>query len=156
MQFFEFNHQAFVRLNGKEYFCHAAFSPSYRGYVFFTLQGQTALAKEDLPGKSWQLIHTRAKDRSHIYSIYDQSYFEYEKREAELVFVAPTVYGAKYLALKHLARNNRLNVSDARLTMLSRSDQLLSGIEDVTNRGNMEIAAVYLKRIDYRVLDLLK
>jgi len=155
MRIFTFNQQHYVRVNGRDFYCHAAFSLGYRGYAFFTIQGTNTLCREDLPGKSWQLLHRRAADRSHLYLIYDQSYFEYEKRESELLFVAPKPSGAKYLALRHIAKVSACKVPESRLVMLANSDQTFYGLDDLENLGNMPASAIYLNYIDPDVLNLL-
>lgn len=157
MHTFKHNGNVFMDINGKTFFCHAALNPGYGPVCFLIVQGKTSLNKADLPTSDWQLIQVKGQDRSFIYVIYHKSYFQYEKRENGLLFIAPTIEGAVYLALQHLKKIFNLEIDDQKIDKLvtKYAHELPKGMQLANNRGNMELTGIYLQRVSHHVYESL-
>ena len=157
MHIFKHNGKVFVDINGKTFFCHAALNPGYGPVCFLIVQGKTSLSKADLPTSDWHLIKVKGEDRSFIYVIYHKGHFQYENRESGLLFIAPTIEGALYLALQHLKKTFNVEINDHRIDKLvtAFAHELPNGIQLATNRGNMKLNGIYLQHVSHQVYESL-
>jgi hypothetical protein len=139
-----------ISVNGKDFFLIRGYQRDYRSFIFVQVAGNTALNKEDLPSKGWEVLRARTgKDR--VWTAYRKSYFQYQTRRADptLAFVGASTEGSYFLALREIARRFCLRCEDGDIQTsaerYARGEMSHWRMERLHDKGNTGVYAVLVE-----------
>lgn len=110
--------RTYIEMNGKTFQALRLFGDGHRSAVslnFALLIGRAPLAPADLPDpKKFALI--RSKTQSGVaYTVYRKDRFAYDATTGKMLFVAPTLAGAWFIALRQLTKIHSIDVTEAQV-----------------------------------------
>ncbi len=149
MQLFEHAGQKYISINGKDYFLLRGYKADYRKFIFIQVSGKTALNKEDLPSKAWEIIYTKAGGQR-VWTAFVKSYFAYEskKENGKLAFLGGSTIGSYFIALKILAQRWRRKLAEKELLAIAKAyatgERSHYRLEKCSDLGNSDVDLVLL------------
>ena len=160
MKIFKHNDKAYLQIKDHSFEILNGFTLGWNNeniiYIQCTTNRSSGIIKEYLPNKHWELQKKRYNGQM-IFTLYNKTYFKYKSQSASIgniVFIAPTEEGSKYLMIKWLLQwlelsdiDNNIEIikkvfedrhSDRYLTTLKRTnkDQEFNSIMINTNYWN--------------------
>jgi hypothetical protein len=149
MRPFEVNGHRYIRINGKSFYLLRGYAIRHDKYVFVQVFGRSALTKDDLPEKNWDLVSTKGP-QGRVYTAWKPGFFDGSNetrlflgatREASfrllLTTFQPHVDVARALAAAFRTEDDRYNVGEIKYD---------TGITTYDDKGNSGVPAFAVDR----------
>jgi hypothetical protein len=147
MRPFDVDGTKYISINGKSFFLLRAYAIRYDKFVFVQVFGRSALTKDDLPEKNWEIVMTKGAEGK-VYTAWKPSFFD-GSNETRL-FVGATADASLRLLLAHHAPNadvtRVLSVAYETGTFSKGHVRYQSGIVTFEDKGNAGVPAFALGR----------
>lgn len=145
MRRFDVDGRSYIRINGKTFYLLRGYCIRYDKWILVQVFGTTALTKDDLPEKNWEVVATKGSEGK-VYTAWKPSYFD-GSNETRVFVGASYVASVRLLIAARLA-DPLLSRAVAAATAENRPPYD-SGISTLDDKGSSGVPAVMLDR-DYQ------
>lgn len=147
MRPFDVDGTKYIAINGKSFYLLRAYVIRYDKFIFVQVFGRSALTKDDLPEKNWEVVSTKGAEGK-VYTAWKSGFFD-GSNETRL-FVGATAEAGLRLLLAHHAPSidaaRAIAAAYERPTNYAPGLRYDIGIETYDDKGNADVPAFALAR----------